>query len=141
MNCPIYYYTVKHLDSSHWPKSASPLLCRKLEFSIGFRKFLMLIQEKQFLHQQHLGTCVNNMFLYTDLFSAQQHVFLSLGEDTGGKCIEEAGREWHFPKDLDSSWQRSIFLRKLSNQTISPGLHLFLLYKFGLIFYHLIDQV
>lgn len=35
----------------------------------------MLIQEKQFLYQQHLGTCVNNLFLYTDLCSLHSSMY------------------------------------------------------------------
>lgn len=36
----------------------------------------MLIQDKQFFHQQHLGTCVNNVFLYTDLCSVCTAAYL-----------------------------------------------------------------
>lgn len=78
------------LDPFHWLKSwIAHALYEAKEVRTCCRKFLMLIQEKQFFHQQQLWTCANNMFLYTDLHSVHaQHVVWSLG-------VEDTRREVH----------------------------------------------
>ena len=136
-----YHYTMKHLDSSHWREICIAVALQEAEeFRIGCRKVLMLIQEKQFFHQQHLRTCVNNMFLYTDLYSVcvQQHVFLCTDEDT--RCEVHWGRAVIFLQKSRFFFYGDLFFWEnypMRESLSLIHLHLlFITYKFGLAFYH-----
>lgn len=111
----------------------------------------MFIQEKQFFHQQRLRTCVNNIFLYTDLYSvcAQQHVFLSLGvedprSEVHGGSLKGVGIFLQISRFfLMETYiaEESIQSENLSMFEFNPSPFILITYKFGLVFYHLIGWI